>query len=129
MRTIVFGPAVVAGVAWLSMAPATAASPTMPGMSSSDVQVPTVETIFFRRRYYRQFGYPLPYGYYPLAGYYVPPAPYTYPPGYHSSPDDGYADAPPLDGYDTDAPPVDGGYADAPPVDGEWNDIPAEEGY
>ena len=122
----------IAGVVLLGIAPAKAASPTVPGIGNSNLQIATVERVGFRRRFYRRYGYPVPYAYYPPAyGYYVPPSAYAYPPatGYYPPADGAYADAPPPDGYYTDAPPPpDGEYPDAPP-DGNYPDTPPPEGY
>lgn len=109
MRTVLFHTAVIAGVIWMGTAPSNAAPPSMSGIGNTNIQAATVKNIGYRRRYYRRYGYPMPYAYYPPPyGYYVPPSAYAYPP-----PDIGYAGAPPEGGY-SDAPPPEGDYADAP---------------
>ena len=119
MRTVVLSTAVIAGVVCMGLAPAKAAS--LPGISNSNLEVTSVKRVGFRRRYYRRYGYPVPYAYYPPAyGYYVPPSAYAYPPStrYYAAPHGAYADPPPPEGYYTDAPPPDGAYADTPPTEG-----------
>jgi hypothetical protein len=132
MRTMLFNSAAIVGVVWMGTAPADAATPSMPGIGNTSIQVATAERVGYRR-YYRRYGYPVPYAYYPPPyGYYVPPPAYAYPP-----PDIDYAGAPPPDGdYGNappdrdygDAPPAEGDYADAPP-DGNYGDAPPPEGY
>ena len=81
MRAVVFSTAVIAGVVWLGIAPAKTASPTVPGIGNTNFQTSAVERVGFRRRFYRRYGYRVPYAYYPPAyGYYVPPSAYAYPP-------------------------------------------------
>ena len=130
MRTVVFSIAVIAGVIWIGIAPAKAAS--LPGIGNTNFEVAGVERVGYRRRYYRRYGYPAPYAYYPPAyGYYVPPPAYAYPPAprYYPPPDGAYADAPPPDGDYTRAPPPDSDYADAPPPEGGYADAPPPEDY
>jgi hypothetical protein len=118
MRIVVFCTAMIAGAVGLGIAPAKAVSPTVPGIGNTTFQVAAVERVGFRRRYYRRYGYPVPYAYYPPAyGYYVPPSAYAYPPatGYYPPPVGAYADAPPPDDYYSDAPPPNGEYVDTPP--------------
>ena len=111
MRTVLLSTAVIAGVVWMGTAPANAAPPSMSGIGNRSIQVATGERVGYRRRYYRRYGYPVPYAYYPPPyGYYVPPSAYAYPP-----PDIDYAGAPPPEGDYADAPPPEGDYADAPP--------------
>ena len=127
MRTVVFGTAVIAGVVWISIAPTNAAPPSMSGLGNTNIQAPTVENVGYRRRYYRRFGYPVPYAYYPPAyGYYVPPAAYVYPPAIGYAPPEGdYVDAPPPEGDYGD----EGDYGEAPPAEGDYADAPPPEGY
>jgi hypothetical protein len=140
MWTVFFNSAVIVGVVWMGTAPANAAPPSMSGIGTS-IQVATSERVGYRR-YYRRYGYPVPYAYYPPPyGYYVPPPAYAYPPpdidyagapppdGDYgdTSPEGNYAAAPP-DGDDGDVPPAEGDYAGAPP-DGEYGDAPPPEGY
>src|SRR5262245_42050845 len=121
MRTVLFNSAVIVGVVWMGTGPADAATPSMPGIGNTSIQVATGERVRYRR-YYRRYGYPVPYAYYPPPyGYYVPPPAYAYPP-----PNFDYAGAPPPDGNYGNAPP-DGDYADAP--DGDYGDAPTPEGY
>jgi hypothetical protein len=141
MRTVLFNSAVIVGVVWMGAGPADAATPSMPGIGNTSIQVATGERVGYRR-YYRRYGYPVPYGYYPPPyGYYVPPPAYAYPPpnfdyagapppdgNYGNAPPDGdYADAPPNGDYGG-TPPAEGDYADAPP-DGDYGDAPPPEGY
>jgi hypothetical protein len=80
MRTLVLSTAVIAGVVWIGIAPANAAPPSMSGIGKTNIEVGTVKNVGYWRRYYRRYGYPVPYAYYPPAyGYDVPPAAYTYP--------------------------------------------------
>ena len=123
MRTVVFGTAVIAGVVWMGITPTDAAPPSISGLGNTNIQAATVKNIGYRRRYYRRYGYPVPYAYYPPAyGYYVPPSAYVYPPamGYALPSEDGYVDDPPPEGDYGDAPLEgdygrEGDYADAPP--------------
>jgi hypothetical protein len=121
MRTVVLSTAMIAGVVWLGIAPAKSASPTILGIGHTNFQVSAVEHVGFRRRFYRRYGYPMPYAYYPPPyGYYVPPSAYAYPPATGSYP--------PPDGAYADAPPPEGAY-DEPSPDGYYNDAPPPEGY
>ena len=111
MRTVVFYTAVMAGFVWIGIAPGNAAPSSMSGIGKTTFKRATVKNIGYRRRYYRRYGYPVPYACYPPPyGYYLPPAAYAYPPaiGRYPPPDIGY----------TDAPPPEGDYADAPPPEG-----------
>ena len=113
MRTVLFHTAMIAGVILMGTAPSNAAPPSMSGIGNTKFEAATVTDIGYRRRYYRRYGYPVPYAYYPPPyGYYLPPAVYAYPPaiGRYPPPDIGY----------TDAPPPEGDYADAPPPDGDY---------
>jgi hypothetical protein len=132
MRTVVFSAAVIAGVVWMGIETANAAQQSVSGIGNTNIQAATVESVGYRRRFYRRYGYPVPYAYYPPAyGYYGPPSAYAYPPaiGHYPPPDDNYADAPPPDGNYANAPPPDGNYANAPPPDGNYADAPPPEGY
>jgi hypothetical protein len=113
MRTVLFHTAVIAGVIWMGTAPSNAASPSMSGIGNTNIQAATVKNIGYRRRYYRRYGYPVPYAYYPPAyGYYVPPSAYVYPPAmdYSLPPEGGYIDGPPPEGDYGDAPPPEADY-------------------
>jgi hypothetical protein len=80
MRTVLIKSAVIVGVVWMGTAPAEAAPPSMSGIGNTSVQIATGERVGYRRRYYRRYGYPVPYAYYPPPyGYYVPPPGYAYP--------------------------------------------------
>jgi hypothetical protein len=94
--------------------------PINPGLSNTSLQVASIENVGYRRRYYRRYGYPVPYAYYPPGyGYYPPPPAYAYPPAYDVYP------PPPVNGeYQTE----DGGYADYPPDSGDY-DYPPPNGY
>jgi hypothetical protein len=131
MRTVVFSAAVIAGVVWMGIETANAAQQSVSGIGNTNIQAATVESVGYRRRFYRRYGYPVPYAYYPPAyGYYGPPSAYAYPPaiGHYPPPDDNYADAPPPDGNYANAPPPDGNYANAPPPDGNYADAPPPDG-
>ena len=120
MWTVLLNSAVIVGVVWMGTAPVDAAPPSMSGLSNSSTQVATCERVGYRR-YYRRYGYPVPYAYYPPPyGYYLPPFAYAYPPaiGHYPPPDSGYAEAPPPEGDYGDAPPPEGDYGDAPPPEG-----------
>ena len=81
MRTVLFSTAVIAGVVWMGIEPANAGPQSVSGIGNTNIQAATVESVGYRRRYYRRYGYPAPYAYYPPAyGYYVPPSAYAYPP-------------------------------------------------
>ena len=128
MRTLVFSTAVIAGVVWIGMAPANAASPSMSGIDNTNIKVSTVRNIGYWRRYYRRYGYPVPYAYYPPAyGYYVPPAAYAYPPAtsYSLPPEADYGDAPPSEGDYND----EGNYGNGQPQEGDYAGAPPPEGY
>ena len=127
MRFIWFGASVIASVVCIGIAPVKA-SPSMPRIGTTNIHVGPVENVGYRRRYYRRFGYPMPYAYYPPAyGYYVPPA-YAYPPPGYAPPSVGdYAVAPLPEGDYADAP--DGDYADIAPPDGDYADAPPPEAY
>ena len=130
MRTVLLSAAVIAGLAWIGVTPAKAVPRPTLGIGNTNVQVALFENVGYRRRYYRRYGYPVPYAYYPPAyGYYAPPSAYAYPPtGYSPPPPDGdYAGAPPPDGDYFDAPPPDGDYAGAP--DGDYADAPPDDNY
>ena len=139
MRTVVFSTAVIVGVVWIGIAPTHAAPLSMSGIGNTEMQVATVKNVGYRRRYYRRYGYPVPYANYPPAyGYYVPPAAYAYPPaiGYVPGPDGDYLDAPPPQGDYSDAPPPEGDYGgdegdygNALPLEGDYADAPPPEGY
>ena len=82
-----------------------------------------VKSIGYWRRYYRRYGYPVPYAYFPPAdGYYVPPAAYAYPPAtsYAPAPEADYGDSAPSEGEYNDEGnyPQEGDYAGAPPPEG-----------
>jgi hypothetical protein len=131
MRTVLFTTAVIAGVFWMGTAPANAAPPSMSGIGNTGIQVARSEPVGYRRRYYRRYGYPVPYAYYPPPyGYYLPPSAYAYPPaiGHYPPPDIGYTDAPPPEGDPAEAPP-EGDYADAPPPEGDYGDAPPPDSY
>jgi len=132
-----FNSAVIVGLVWMGAAPA-GATPPMSGMDNTSIQVATSERVGYRR-YYRRYGYPVPYAYYPPPyGYYVPPPAYAYPPSdfdYAGAPppDGDYGDAPPEGDYahappDGNISPAEGDYAGAPP-DGDYGDAPPREGY
>jgi hypothetical protein len=128
MQTVVFSTALIAGVIWIGIAPASAAPSSMSGIGNTNIRPATVENVGYRRRYYRRYGYPVPYSYYPPSyGYYVPPAAYIYPPGigYVPPPEGNYADAPPPEGYYDD----EGDYGNALPPEGDYADAPLPEGY
>jgi hypothetical protein len=128
MRTIVFSTVVIAGLVWMGITPADAAPPSILGIGNTNIQAAAVKNIGYRRRYYRRYGYPVPYAYYPPAyGYYVPPSAYLYPPamGYALPPEGGYVDGPPPEGYYGDAPPPEGEYGG----EGDYADAPPPESY
>ena len=128
MRTIVLSTVVIGGFVWIGIAPADAAPPSMLGISNTNIQAATVKNIGYRRRYFRRYGYPLPYAYYPPAyGYYVPPSAYVYPPAidYALPPAGGYVDGPPPEGDYGDAPPPEGDYGG----EGDYADAPPPESY
>jgi hypothetical protein len=115
MRIVLFNTAVIAGAVWMGTAPVNAASPLMSTIGNASIQVAPGERVGYRRRYYRRYGYPLPYAYYPPPyGYYVPPYAYAY-----LRPNIDYAGP----------PPAESDYANAPPPDGDYTDVPPPEGY
>ena len=125
MRTLVFA-AVIAGVVWIGMAPANAGPPSMSGIDNTNIKVGTVKNIGYWRRYYRRYGYPVPYAYYPPAyGYYVPPAAYAYPTATSYAPEADYGDAPPSEGDYND----EGNYGNGQPQEGDYAGAPPPEGY
>ena len=128
MRTLVLSTAAIAGVVWIGIAPANAAPPSISGIGNTKIEVGTVKNVGYWRRYYRRYGYPVPYAYYPPAyGYDVPPAAYTYPPAtsYAPPPGDDYVDAPPAEGGYND----EGNYGDGLPQGGDYAGAPPPEGY
>jgi hypothetical protein len=112
MRTAVFCTAVIAGFVCIGIAPGNAV-PSVSGIGKTNIQAATVTNIGYWRRYYRRYGYPVPY-YPPAYGYYAPPAAYAYPPA------SGYA--PPPGGDYVDAAPPEADYGNAPPPESEYND-------
>lgn len=128
MRTVLSSAAVIAGVVCLGIAPVKA-TPLTPVIGNTNIHVAPVEDVGYRRRYYRRYGYPVPYAYYPPAyGYYVPPPAYAYPPSrYYPPPVGDYVGAPPPEGDYADAP--EGDYADVQPQDGDYAGGPPPEGY
>jgi hypothetical protein len=81
MRTVLFIIAMIGVAVCTGLVPAKAAP--MPGIAATKAQVGSVEDVGWRRRYWRHYGYAVPYayGYYPR--YYVHPAypyygPYVY---------------------------------------------------
>lgn len=86
MRTVLFFTTTLAGIACLGLVPARTAPQPMPGMTATKAQAAALEDAGYRRRYYRRYGYPVPYAIYPPAyGYYPPPA-YRYTPVYPAYP-------------------------------------------
>ena len=81
MRHLLFGAAVIVGVGFGGLVPATATPLAVLGLSSQSADATLVEDIGWRRQY-RRYGYPVPYAYYPPAyGYYAAPTAYdTYAP-------------------------------------------------
>jgi len=128
MRTVLFITAVIAGVTWLGMAPVGAAL-SAPAMGKTSIQVALVENVGYRRRYYRRYGYPVPYAYPPAYGYYLPPAVYAYPPaiGYYPPPVGDYVGAPPSEGDYAGVP--DEGYPEDAPPEADYADTPPPNGY
>ena len=112
MRRLLLSVAVIVGVVFGSLVPATATSLSISGLSSQSTEATLVEEIGWRRQY-RRYGYPAPYAYYPPAyGYYAPPPAYAYyPPGYGSY-------VPPRAAADGDYSSADD-YGDYPPPNGE----------
>ena len=135
MRHLLLFSAVIVGVGWASLSPATAISLTEPGLRGAKVIVTPVAKVGYWRRQYRRYGYPAPYAYYPPAyGYYPPPVVYAYPPavyGYRPAPP-AYAYSPPV--YGGEAPPpaaspsVEEDYGDHPPSDGDYQATQGEYG-
>jgi hypothetical protein len=128
MRTLVLSTAVIAGFVWIGMVPANAAPLSMSGIDNTNFKVGTVKNVGYWRRYYRRYGYPVPYTYYPPAyGYYVPPAGYAYPPAtsYAPPPETEYGDAPPSGGDYND----EGNYGNGQPQEGDYAGAPPPEGY
>ncbi len=119
MRRLRFGAAIIVGVVWGSLVPATAAPLGMSGLNSPNVKPTSVEEVGYWRRQYRRYGYPVPYAYYPPAyGYYAPPAAYAY--------------SPPAYGYSPPPPVANGDYGDYPSAEGDYpsgeGDYPSGEG-
>lgn len=81
MRCLLISVAVIVGVVWGWLVPAMATPLTVPGVKSRNVYATLVEKVgYWRRqyRYYRRYGYPVPYAYYPPAySYYAPPPAYA----------------------------------------------------
>ena len=128
MRTVVFSAAVIAGVVWMGIETANAAQQSVSGIGNTNIQAATVESVGYRRRFYRRYGYPVPYAYYPPAyGYDVPPAAYAYPPAtnYAPPPEADYGDAPPSEGDYSD----EGNYGNGQPQEGDYAGAPPPEGY
>ena len=112
MRILMFSAAMIASVVWIGI-PANAALPSMSGIGNTSIKVGTLKNVGYWRRYYRRYGYPVPYGYPPAYDYYVPPAAYAYPPATsYASPTGG--------DYDDGTPPEDE-YGDATPPEGNYN--------
>jgi hypothetical protein len=123
MRSLLFSVAVIMGVVFGSLAPATATPLAISELSSQSTEATLVEEIGWRRQY-RRYGYPVPYAYYPPAyGYYAPPPAYAYyPPAYDSY-------APPPAAANGDYSSADGDYGDYPSANGEYGDYPPADGY
>jgi hypothetical protein len=123
MRCLLFGAAVIVGVGFGSLVPATATPLAVSGLSGQSADATLVEDIGWRRQY-RRYGYPLPYAYYPPAyGYYAPAPAYAYyPPAYDSY------EAPPAAAEGEYSSP-DGDYGDYPPANGEYGEYPPADGY
>ena len=126
MKTVLFVTAAIVGVTWLGTAPVSA-TPSTPAMGHTSIRVALVANVGYRRRYYRRYGYLVPYAYPPAYRYYLPPAVYAYPPaiGHYPPPVGDYVGAPvpegeysgvPDENYPEDAPP-DADYANTPPPD------------
>ena len=123
MRCLLISVAVIVGVVWGGLVPAMATPLTVLGVKSRNVQATLVEKVGYwrrQRRYYRRYGYPVPYAYYPPAvGYYAPPPAYAhYPPEY------GYY--PPANGDYGDYPHANG---DNPSANGDYGDYQQSNGY
>ena len=119
MQTALVSTAMIVGVVWAGLV-GDAAPQSILGLSNTSIQVASIENVGYRRRYYRRYGYPVPYAYYPPGyGFYPPPPAYAYPPAYNVYP------PPPVNGeYQTE----DGGYGSYPPVGGD-DDYPPPSGY
>jgi hypothetical protein len=73
MRRLLFSAAVIVGVVWGGLEPATATPLAMWGFNSPNIEAKPVEEVGYWRRQYRRYGF-VPYAYYPPAyGYYAPP--------------------------------------------------------
>jgi len=107
MRRLLFGAAVIVGVVWGGLLPATATPVAMPGLNSRNVEAAPVGEAGYWRRQYRRYGYRVPYAYPPA--YYPPPPAYAYPPAYPP---------PPAYAYPPAYPPANGDYGDYPPQNG-----------
>ena len=127
MKTVLFVTAMIVGLTWLGVAPDSTALSAAPTLGNTSIQVALVENVGYRRRYYRRYGYLVPYSYPPAYRYYLPPAVYPYPPaiGHYPPPVGDYVGAPvpegeysgvPDENYPEDAPP-DADYTDTPPPD------------
>ena len=118
MRHLLFGAAVIVGVGFGGLVPATAAPLAVSGLSSQSADATLVEDIGWRRQY-RRYGYPVPYAYYPPAyGYYAAPPAYAYaPPAYDSY-------APPPAAAESYAPPPAVAEGDYSSAEGEYGDYP-----
>jgi len=132
MRRLLLGAAVMMGVGFGGLVPATATQLTVSGLSSQSVDATLVEDIGWRRQY-RRYGYPLPYAYYPPAyGYYAPAPAYAYaPPAYDSyAPPPAVAEtyAPPPAVAEGDYSSADGDYGDYPPANDAYGEYPPQ-GY
>jgi hypothetical protein len=66
MRRLLFSGAVIVGIGFGSLVPATATPLAISGLSSQSTEATLVEEIGWRRQY-RRYGYPVPYAYYPPA--------------------------------------------------------------
>jgi hypothetical protein len=87
MRTVLVITTMLAGIMCLGIVQAKAAPQPTPGIAATNAQDEAVEDVAWRRRYYRRYGYPVPYAYYPPAyGYYPPPAYGYYAPAYPAYP-------------------------------------------
>jgi hypothetical protein len=132
MRCLVISVAVIVGVVWGGLVPAMATPLTVLGVKSHNVQATLVEKVGWRRqyrRYYRRYGYPVPYAYYPPAYGYAPPPAYAHYPstyGYYPPANGDYGDYPPANG---DYPSANGDSGDYPPANGDYGDYPQANGY
>lgn len=126
MRYVLFSVAAFVGGVWGSSLPV-AAAPLGTGWTGPNIGVSLAEPVGWRR-YYRRYGYPVPYVYYPPAyGYYAPPPAYAYyPPAYgYDGPPPAIDDYPTANGGYGEYPPANGEY---PPVNGDYGDYPPEGG-